>query len=270
MNDLGARVRRLPADSLACLSFFSRLPISAPFGAFDLRTSSAAWPLSGFVLAAVPAVLLWVALAANVPNSVAALLALAALAAITGALHEDGLADTADGLGGGRDRAAMLAIMRDSRIGTYGTLALLFSVAIRAAALAALAAFPFRAALALVLAATLSRALALWHWHHHLPARSDGLAFAAGRPDWLAFAIGAGTGALAAILALAVFGLAGLLGLVMALFGTIFFAGLCRRTLGGHSGDTIGAAQQIAETLLLAGLSAGAIPTAIIWTPPAA
>jgi adenosylcobinamide-GDP ribazoletransferase len=258
MTDIGARLRSLPADTLTALAFFSRLPVKAPAGAFDLRRSAAAWPLAGLVLAILPAALLWLGRLAGLPPLVAASLALALAAALTGAMHEDGLADAADGFGGGRSREAKLAIMRDSRLGTYGALALGLTLLVKAAALAGLAHCPGLAALALVLVAALSRVMALWHWNGTLPARRDGLAWAAGRPDWLAMAMALLIALVPAVILVACFGLSALVGIFLAALGIALFSGLCRRQIGGHTGDTVGAAQQIAETLLLAGLSAGA------------
>lgn len=257
MNEIAARLRRLPADTLACLAFFSRLP-TARGDAADLRLGAGAWPLAGLVLAVVPAAILLALRAAEVPALVAAAMALAAAAALSGGLHEDGLSDAADGLGGGRTREEKLALMRDSRLGTYGGLALVFTVLLRVAALAALAWDAAAAALALLLVGLVSRSMALWHWNALLPARSDGLAVAAGRPDWAALATGLVLGGLAALVLLVAFGGGGALALILAGLGAALFTGLCRRQIGGHTGDTIGAAQQIAETLLLVGLSAGA------------
>jgi adenosylcobinamide-GDP ribazoletransferase len=256
MTGLGARLSRLPADTMATLSFFSRLPVDAPPGSFGLHQSAGAWPLSGLVVAIIPALLFWLAVAAHLPSMLAALLALAALVLITGAMHEDGLADTADGLAGGSSRDRKLEIMRDSRLGTFGALALLFSVLIRAGALAAiLYAGVVSAAIAILMAAVISRSMALWHWNATLPARADGMARAAGRPDWLALAIGLGAGAIAALVLVFLFGLPGLTGVLVAALATGIFTGVCVRQIGGHTGDTIGAAQQIAETALLLGLT---------------
>ena len=256
MSDAVLRLRRLPADTLVSLAFFSRLPVATQAG-LDLHRSAGAWPVAGLLLALAPALLLLLLRAADFPPVVAALLVLATYAALTGAMHEDGLADTADGFGGGRAREEKLAIMRDSRLGTYGALALIFVTLTRAAALAALAIIPLYAALALIGAAALSRSMALWHWNATLPARDEGMAWAAGRPDWLALLIGLGIGAVAGLMLLVAFGLAALLAIVMAAAGAALFSDLCRRQVGGHTGDTIGAAQQIAEALLLAGLSVG-------------
>src|SRR5687768_5251662 len=101
MSDTGARLRRLPADTLTSLAFFSRLPVAAP-SALELHGSAGAWPAAGLLLALPPAAILLLLGAADFPRVIAALLALAAYAALTGAMHEDGLADSADGFGGGR------------------------------------------------------------------------------------------------------------------------------------------------------------------------
>lgn len=256
MNDIGDRLRHLPSDTLASLAFSSRLPVGAGPGSFDMHRSAAAWPLAGLLLALVPAGLLLLLRAADFPSLVAALLALAALAGMTGALHEDGLADTADGFGGGRTRPEKLAIMRDSRLGTFGALALLFTLLLKAGALATIGLHAGHAALALICAAVLSRSMALWHWNGTLPARPDGMARAAGRPDWMALVLGLGFGLIAALLLLVVFGLAALIAVLLAAAATALFSSLCRSQIGGHTGDTIGAAQQVSEALILAGLSA--------------
>jgi adenosylcobinamide-GDP ribazoletransferase len=259
MTDLGNRLRRLPADTLTALAFFSRLRVAPPAGSFDLHRSAGAWPIAGLILAIVPAAILWLMRAAEFPGMVAALFALAAYAALTGAMHEDGLADTADGLGGGETRGAKLAIMRDSRLGTYGALALLFSVLIRAAALASIWGHPAPGALALVCVAVISRSMALWHWNATMPARAEGFAWTAGRPDWLALVIGMIAGLIAAIPLFAVFHLAALMGILLAAVGIGVLSSLCTSQIGGHTGDTIGAGQQISETLLLAGLSTASV-----------
>jgi adenosylcobinamide-GDP ribazoletransferase len=258
MDDLADRLRRLPDDTLTALAFFSRVPVPRTGSDFDLKTSAAGWPVAGLVLAIGPALVLLVARAADFPPLVAAALALALLTALTGAMHEDGLADTCDGFGGGATRLDKLAIMQDSRLGTFGALALIFTIAVRLAGLSAVALHSGAGALALLCVAVASRALALWHWNATLPARTNGMAHAAGRPDWLSLATGLGVGAVAAFILLLGFGMAALIGLLMAAAAIGLFSQLASRQIGGHTGDTIGAAQQIAEALLFAGLAIGA------------
>jgi len=258
MPDFAERVRRLPADIVAALSFFSRIPVRTPPEIFDLREVSGAWPAAGLLIAVAPAAVVVVGSWFHIPIAVVAFLALAAAVAATGALHEDGLTDAFDGLGGSGGRRGRLATMRDSRLGTFGALALMLAILVRGLTLAAIAHHPGRAVLALLGVAVVSRAAALWHWSGTAPARRDGMAFAAGQPDTVALQIGLLSGLIAAIVLLVAFHFAALFGLVLAALGVALFSPLCNRRFGGHTGDTIGAAQQIAETLLFVGLSAGA------------
>ncbi len=182
------------------------------------------------------------------PAAACALVALMVTVLATGALHEDGLADTADGLGGGRDRAEKLAIMRDSRIGGYGTLALMFSLGLRVAALAALAQ-PGAVAGALIGAGAVSRGALPAVMARLDAARAEGLAAAAGRPPagiaWAAAGIAG---------AIAVLALGPRAGVVVLLAGGVGAAAvmlLARRQLGGHTGDVLGAVQQAAEVCAL-------------------
>jgi len=123
-------------DIPAAIGLLSRLPVPVDTDLATRRGARAAWayPLAGLVVGALAGLVAQVALWLGLPPSIAALLALAAMIAITGALHEDGLADSADGLWGGWDRARRLEIMKDSRIGTYGVLALGLTLLLRAAA----------------------------------------------------------------------------------------------------------------------------------------
>jgi adenosylcobinamide-GDP ribazoletransferase len=257
MPDFIDRLRKLPDDIVASLSFFSRVPVEVPQNTFDLRQVSGGWPLAGLLIAVAPALIVAINAWLGLPALVTAFLAIAAGIAATGALHEDGLADTFDGLGGRGGRTERLAVMHDSRLGTYGGLALALSLLVKGAALAALIHHPSRAVLALLGAAMISRTLALWHWSATKPARRDGLAFRAGQPDSAALQIGLLSGLIAAIILLIVFGWAALLGLILAMLAIGLFSPLTNRRFGGHTGDTIGAAQQIAEILLFVGLSSG-------------
>jgi adenosylcobinamide-GDP ribazoletransferase len=188
----------------------------------------------------------------GVPDLAAAALALGGSAIITGALHEDGLADVADGFGGGRNLESKLEIMRDSRLGTYGAMILLVSFA---AKLSALAAIPDGYVIpSLIAAHALGRGV-LPAMSMNLPyARKDGLARNAGQPDAPTAAIAAGLALLIALLSLswsnALFAavLAGLSGLAV--------AWLALRQIGGQTGDVLGGAEQVAETAILVLLAA--------------
>src|SRR5207237_336605 len=134
----------------ASLVFCTRLPLAqwAPIAGADagaigaaIAVARATWafPLAGALVGTVGGLLYWFAHRLGVPPFPAAGLALIGTLALTGALHEDGLADTVDGFGGGKDGEAKLAIMRDSRIGAYGTCALIVSIILRWSAVATIA-----------------------------------------------------------------------------------------------------------------------------------
>ncbi|KGD94452.1 MULTISPECIES: adenosylcobinamide-GDP ribazoletransferase [Rhizobium/Agrobacterium group] len=247
------------ADLARSVGFLSRLPVPDRFfRGHDGSISRAvrAFPVAGLVIAALPAFILL--FLASGDALLAALIALALMSLMTGALHEDGLADTADGLGGGRDRDQALAIMKDSRTGAYGVVALILSFGLRAAALAALARHaPPAAALALLAAAAVSRAVMVAHWQALPPARENGVAAGAGLPEEsarnLALLIG---GVVALLLLVPALGLPKtLLALIVAALAAFGFTRLVRRKLGGHTGDTIGATQQFSEIAMLATLA---------------
>ena len=188
----------------------------------------------------------------------AALLAVAAQVLLTGGLHEDGLADIADGFGGGRTRADKLRILRDSRIGSFGAMALMLALLARIGALAALAS-PALVAAALIAAGAASRAALPVIMVSIAPARDEGLAVAAGRPHPLRAAAGA---AIAILAALAVLPPAmATAGLVAAAGAALATGLLARRQIGGHTGDVLGAAQQLAEIAFL-------LATAVLRQPP--
>jgi adenosylcobinamide-GDP ribazoletransferase len=177
---------------------------------------------------------------------------LGASALLTGGFHEDGLADLADGFGGGRDKAAKLEIMRDSRLGTYGALVLLVSCGAKTAALAAL---PRAAVVASLIAAhTLARG-ALPALTTIMPgARSDGLATSAGRVEPL---VATTAGVLALIIAFVCLPMVtALVAIAAAALGAVAVAMLAKRQIGGITGDVLGAAEQVGETAVLLVLAA--------------
>ncbi|MGQ0662488.1 MAG: adenosylcobinamide-GDP ribazoletransferase [Pseudomonadota bacterium] len=229
--------------------FLTRLPVR--LGAIEagqpLGAAVRAFPLIGAGVGLIGGAAYALADVAGLSSRVAALLAIVAMITITGALHEDGLADAADALGGA-DRDQRLAIMRESRIGVYGALALIFAVLLRAEALSH-AGWAGEATLLLVAAAALSRAVlpAVMFWTE--PARRDGLAFAAGRPDRRRVVDAGMIGA-----ALAILCLGPVAGAVAAATCGLVACGLARlawRRFGGHTGDTLGAIQQAGEIAVL-------------------
>ncbi|MCL4107731.1 UNVERIFIED_CONTAM: hypothetical protein GTU68_022192 [Idotea baltica] len=233
----------------------TRLPIPVDAEKAQARGAQAAWayPVAGG-LAALLAGLGGLGFGAlGLPDTIVAGLALAVLILITGALHEDGLADTADGLWGGWTLDRRLEIMKDSHIGSYGVLALTLSVLLRWACLVALV--PTGAFLpALVVAGMLSRAGMIAVMGALRNARKGGLSATTGRPQTGIIAIGGGLAVLATLLC---FGFAATFALMITLvFVTSSAAAIANRKIGGQTGDTLGATQQINEIALLACLAA--------------
>lgn len=252
---------QLIAETARAIGFLSRIPMPARFFADEEERLSAAartFPLAGVVIALPAALLIAVLDAMHAPPLVAGILIVALQTVLTGGLHEDGLADTADGLGAGRDRARALSIMKDSRIGVFGAIALMLTLGLRAAAYAALSAgsSPIAAALCLIGVAAASRAAMVWHWQALGSARETGVAAAEGMPSETAanWAIGVGV----AVLVICVLPALGALPAVAALTAAGLATALLTRhvndRIGGHTGDTIGATQQIAEAAALVAL----------------
>lgn len=229
-------------------------------GAPDFGTVPRALPLAALVIALPAAVVLALLGTAGLDSLVAAALALTVLIVVNGGLHEDGLGDSADGLFGAHTAQRRLEIMKDSRVGSYGAIAIGLSLLLRAAALAAILdeAGAVAAAAALLAAASWSRMEGLFLLAGEPPARKDGASAAVGRPTgvtiWIAAAL-----ALALVAALAWAGslpLAGLaLGLLLARAATLGTGRLGRRLIGGQTGDIVGAVQQISEIAIYLGFA---------------
>jgi adenosylcobinamide-GDP ribazoletransferase len=246
----GVDARRGPFDDFAtATALLTRLPVAAaPPEDGAIAAASWAFPLVGAGIGAIAGLVFFAAELVGCGNAAAALLALAAGIALTGALHEDGLADTADGFGGGADRAAKLAIMRDSRHGSFGLLALVFSIALRAAALAAIG-DPIHAGLALVAAHAASRGALPVLMRILAPARDDGLGATAGRPG---FAMALTAAILGGAIALALLGpVRGAVALILGGAALALAARLAQRQIGGYTGDVLGGFQQIGEVVML-------------------
>jgi adenosylcobinamide-GDP ribazoletransferase len=239
----------------AAIMFLTRIPLvrARPQSAAEatpptLAQASWAFPLAGVLVGVVGAIVYALAHRLGLPPWPAAALTVAATLAVTGALHEDGFADTADGFGGGQTPEQKLAIMRDTRIGTYGACALMLSLMLRAAALASLAS-PGAVAAALIAAHAGARAAMPAVMYFLPPARGDGLSFAAGAPS-------IGRVAAAAVLALIVLLIS--LGLVLTIAAAMMvavaaalMAGLSERQIGGQTGDVLGAVEQVCEIVVL-------------------
>ena len=240
------------------LQFLTRVPVPRWVGFEpDWLSRSARWfPLVGLFVGAVAGTILWAA-SAVFPPAVAVGLSIGASVLLTGGFHEDGLADTADALGGAVSGERALEIMKDSRIGTYGALALVIVLGLKAAVLTAM--LPALAVPALLLAHTASRAAAVV-LIRVLPYAGD-IAHAKAKP--LAQRV-SGAGVVVAFATVLVVGavlaahvpshgLLAMTGLALLAIGTVWSIRWLRRRLGGYTGDTLGATQQVTELLVLLG-----------------
>lgn len=213
----------------------------------DLARAVYLFPVMGAVVGLLGGAVFTVASLLGLPTLPGALLALAAMILATGGLHEDGLADTADSLGAGPDREKALAIMRDSRIGSFGAMALILSLVGRVSALAPIY-DPVLLTKVLVAAGMASRALMPVVMLLQPSARATGLAAEAGRPEPLRVAIGA---ALALVACALLIPKLALIAVGVAALGGLLVATWLGRRLGGCTGDTLGAVQQVAEIAFL-------------------
>ena len=242
--------RGLFEDFAIATAVLTRLPVGVEPPGEPGAIAAAGWafPLVGAGVGALAALGFLFAQLIGCGVAAAALIALLVGIALTGAFHEDGLADTADGFGGGRDREAKLAIMRDSHHGTFGILALLLSVGLRAAALGAIGE-PIHTGLALIAAHAGSRAALPMTMRLLRPARQDGLGALAGTPSLTVALVAAAIGI---AIALAALGPArGGAALVIGAAAVALTAILARRQIGGYTGDVLGAFQQIGEIVML-------------------
>jgi cobalamin 5'-phosphate synthase/cobalamin synthase len=247
---------------LAAIGLLTRVPIRRAFSASEVAGATAFYPLVGAAIGTIQAAVLWIAVvwlpapgvaggASRMPTMVLAVCLVALAVWITGALHVDGLADTADGFGGGRSREQVLAIMRDPRVGAYGAVAIVVLLLLKVACLDAL--IERRAAvIPLVVAPVTGRwAMAALGWWLPYARTVGGLGAVAGGSV-------AGRGLAIATASSAVL-LAVLAGWHAVVFGTIA-AGVTlvtgrayRRHIGGFTGDTLGATGELTEAAVWLG-----------------
>ena len=235
-------------DFMIALALLSRLPVQVE--RFD-RGARAAWayPLVGLIIGGIAGTAGKIAHWIGFPPGLTALISLLFMVVLTGAMHEDGLADTADGLWGGWDRVRRLEIMQDSRIGTFGVLALFFAFSARWAALWALFSVGSGTALSAILAASLLSRATLPALMAALPnARGSGLSHSTGpcppETAWLA-------AALAFALSILLLGFGAIPATLMAGMAALGIGIIASRKIGGQTGDILGAAQQVAEIFVL-------------------
>jgi adenosylcobinamide-GDP ribazoletransferase len=234
----------------ASLAFCTRLPLfhDTPTSSSDIGKAAWAFPIAGIVVGLIGAFVYGIAHRLGLPALPAAALSVAATLLATGCLHEDGLADTADGFGGGKTRERKLEIMRDSRIGTYGVCALVLSLLLRVGTLAS---FPnaHLAVWALIAAHGGARATMPALMFLLPPARSDGLSFAAGAPSGQSVAAAALIGFV--ILAICLHPVRGVVTMIYLAIVVALIAWLSSRQIGGQTGDVCGALEQVSEIVIL-------------------
>ncbi len=226
------------------MTLLTRLPMPS---LLNVRGARAAWayPLAGLVVGLLAAVVGW--LTGGLPPALSAGLALATLVILTGGMHEDGLADSVDGLWGGNTPERRLGIMADSSIGAYGVVALIFSIGLRWSALTVLAGEGSLWA-PLIAAAVVSRAPMVWLMHIQPNARSDGLSQSTGRPpiDTALAAL-----SIAAVVSVLTVGFNVLPIAVVLCVTTLVIAAISTARINGQSGDILGATQQVGEIAVL-------------------
>ena len=237
-------LRQAANGAVLAITFLTILPLPARDDRDDGGSAPAFHPLVGALVGAVAGAV-YAAAAPGLGSSVAAVLAVAALVVVTGGLHQDGLADCADGLGVRGDRERRLLVMRDPAIGTFGTLALVLWVLLLTTALAQLSTRDGVAAL--ITAAATARFAALLHARRARPARTDGLG-SAFVPSWISVVIG---GLTAVVVAVACDVTAAPFAVMASLLVAAGVTAWSRRTLGGRTGDTLGATVVLTEVTVV-------------------
>jgi adenosylcobinamide-GDP ribazoletransferase len=239
------------ADELrASIAFCTRLPFVGASTSSVNAVAGAAWafPVVGLIVGGIGALVYALAHRFGLPAWPSATLCVAATLIVTGALHEDGLADTADGFGGGATRQQKLDIMRDSRTGAFGVCALVLSLLLRIGALASFA-DAHAVVWALIAAHCSARATMPALMWLLPPARDDGLSHAAGRPAGETVAAGAAIALV--VLLFCLHPARGVMTAVLLIAATALMAWLAVRQIDGQTGDVVGALEQICEIIVL-------------------
>ncbi len=266
-------LRSILHDTKASILFLSRIPLpieQKESTQLDFEKICYSFPLAGLMISIPAAFVLWGSSALPLSPSTSALLAIVTLLFTTGALHEDGLADVADGFWGGTSKKQKLDIMRDSSVGTYGALALILSIGLKVSLLAALISElgSITASLLFIAVASLSRFSILQLWNALPPARQktrvqaenssaakknrQGLSVEYGSPDISSMKLGMIYCLPAAMIILLTQGLVSFMASIIVAFLVIAaFTRLTEQHIQGHTGDTLGATQQLSELGLL-------------------
>jgi len=241
------RISGLLLNLGAAFVLLTRLPMPRLPDAAFAQTAQAVWAygIVGGVIGAIAATCGALALSVGLPATVAAGLVLIVLIVVAGAMHEDGLADTADGFWGAHSPEQRLAIMKDSQIGSYGTLSLILVTGLRWSAIAALLTSN---PAAIIASAAVSRAAMPLVMHRLEPARSVGLSQGVGQPALpvTLAAVGIGLG-----IAFCAVGATAIVSVVLCLVICSACMFVANKKIGGQTGDVLGATQQLCEVATL-------------------
>lgn len=240
-------------DIPAALGLLSRLPIKVDFEHARSRAALSVWayPIVGIVIGAISGLIGTLAHFVGLPALAVAALSIAASIILTGAMHEDGLADSADGLWGGWDKDHRLKIMKDSFVGVYGVVAVGLSLVLRISLLAALVG-ELNLILACIGIGAISRAPMVALMFALPNARDEGLSASVGHAPAAQMAVALGLGSVVVVASLFT---AGLFVIAMVTITTLLWAMIARAKIGGQTGDILGATQQLSEIAALIGLS---------------
>ncbi|MCP5089181.1 MAG: adenosylcobinamide-GDP ribazoletransferase [Rhodobacteraceae bacterium] len=252
MNDKKSTIDLELHDLAAAFSLLTRIPVPVNHDRAGERAADAVWayPVVGAVIGLIGGTVGMVAAGLGVPSGIAAALALATLVLLTGAMHEDGIADCADGLGGGGTISRRLEIMKDSRIGAYGAVALVLVLVARWTGVETLLGADWL--LAFVAVGAASRVPMVIAMFLMPLARSTGLAAGVGQATRESVALALGLGL---VICVVVIGLSGLGVLLVSCLAALPLCLLAQKRIGGYTGDVLGGCQQLAE---IAGLAVAA------------
>jgi adenosylcobinamide-GDP ribazoletransferase len=261
MKPSGDMVRQWMEEAVLAFGLLTRFPLPS----FERRSAASyasafwAYPLAGGAVGMAGAVTFWLAAAMGFSTGVCVILALSAIILAEGGLHEDGVADFWDGLGGGETREEKLTIMRDSRIGTYGVIALLFTIGLQGMFLVNLHHYAGVGGVAagLIASEAAARGVLAVPLGSMLPARADGLG--QGMAELQSSTLAAGA-LIAAVIALLLLGVSGFAVMIGAAIGALFISTLAGMFLGGYTGDVLGASAATAR--------AGALGALVLMVTP--
>ncbi len=256
--------------TMVAFQFLTRIPMPRDLSPSpnDLARAAGWFPVVGAVVGAMIALAAWAAMGVGLAPGVAAVIAVAVGILVTGSFHEDGLADSADAFGGGWSREQVLAIMRDSRIGSYGAASLVMLVAARLAALWSMDIGAWAAVL--ICAHSIARWSSLWLLRTNSYARDRDESPGLGKPmveslTGATFAFGT---VAAVIIGVASLGFLGFVAIAVAACVASLWARYCHARIGGLTGDALGAANVLVEVAILIGCAARFPATVSPWILP--